>query len=319
MKDIEAVQLALETAYTTLKDNISGEVATYIPALAQADPNSFGIAITDLKGKSYKIGDSDLPFSIQSISKVLTYGLALHDHGRDDIRERVGIEPTGEPFDAIIKLDDHNKPLNPMTNTGAIAITDMIKGTSPDNKLDIILNAYTKVLGHPPEIDMEVYQSEYDTGHRNRAIAHLLTHFDILDETANDVLRLYFKQCSILTNATELSVLASTLANKGISPVTNERVIQKEYIRDILSVMFSCGLYDGAGEWAFEVGMPAKSGVSGGIMAVVPGKCGIGILSPPLDSRGNSVRGTKACKILSKRLGWHALECSESFVPHDTD
>lgn len=309
MKDIDAVELALEKAYSTLKDNVSGKISTYIPALAQADPNSFGIAITDLQGKSYKIGDSDTPFSIQSISKVLTYGLALNDHGRDNIRERVGIEPTGEPFDAIIKLDYNNKPLNPMTNTGAIAITDMINGTSSDNKLNIILNAYTKILGHAPKIDMSVYQSEYDTAHRNRAIAHLLTHFGILDETANDVLDLYFKQCSVLTSATELSVIASTLANKGVSPITNERVIQKNYIRDILSVMFSCGLYDGAGEWAFEVGMPAKSGVSGGIMAVVPGKCGIGIFSPPIDTRGNSVRGTKACKILSKRLGWHALEC----------
>ncbi len=311
MKDIDAVKRALEKVYATLKDDVSGEVASYIPALAQADPNSFGITITDLQGKSYKVGDSDLPFSIQSISKVLTYGLALHDHGRDVVRKRVGIEPTGEAFNSIIKLDDSNKPLNPMTNAGAIAITDMIKGTSRDGRLEVILNAYTKMLGHAPGIDMDVYQSEHDTGHRNRAIAHLLRHFNILGETENDVLDLYFKQCSVLSSATELSVLAATLANRGVSPVTKERIFDAQYIRDILSVMFSCGLYDGAGEWAFDVGMPAKSGVSGGIMAVVPGKCGIGIFSPPIDVIGNSIRGKKACKMLSKHLGWHVLECSD--------
>jgi len=308
MSDIDVVQSALEKTYAKLKDNNSGDVATYIPALAQADPNNFGIVITDLKGNSYKIGDTETTFSIQSISKVLTYGLALQDHGRDVVRARVGIEPTGEPFNSIIKLDDSNKPLNPMTNAGAIAIADMIKGASSDNKLDIILKSYSAILGRTPEIDMTVYQSEFDTGHRNRAIAHLLTHFGVLDGMGSGVLDLYFKQCSILTNATDISIIAATLANKGVSPLTNERVIQPKYIRDILSVMFSCGLYDGAGEWAFEVGMPAKSGVSGGIMAVVPGKCGIGIFSPPLDERGNSIRGTKACKMLSKQLNWHVLE-----------
>ena len=309
MKDIDVLWSALEEAHSKLKGDVSGEVASYIPALAKGGANSFGIAITDLQGKSYKIGDSDLPFSIQSISKVLTYGLALHDHGRDYIRARVGVEPTGDAFNSIIKLDSNNKPPNPMTNAGAIAITDMIKGETQDEKLSIILDAYKSILGQNPKIDMEVYQSEFDTGHRNRAIAHLLRHFGIMGKDANDALDLYFKQCSILTSATEISVIAATLANEGVSPLTNKRVIQKKYVRDILSVMFSCGLYDGAGEWAFEVGMPAKSGVSGGILAVVPGKCGIGIFSPPLDARGNSVRGIKACEILSKRLGWHVLEC----------
>ncbi len=311
MNDIEAVKLALEEAYTKLKGNVSGDVATYIPALAQADPNSFSMTITDLQGNSSKIGDGDIPFSIQSISKVLTYGLALHDHGRSVVKKKVGVEPTGDAFNSIIKLDAQNKPPNPMTNAGAIAITDMIKGTSLDHKLNSILAMYQRILGQMPSIDMEVYQSECDTGHRNRAIAHLLMHYGILGETANDALDLYFKQCSVLTTATDLSVIAATLANKGVSPMTKERVFERKYVRNILSVMFSCGLYDGAGEWAFEVGLPAKSGVSGGIMAVVPGKCGIGIYSPPLDSRGNSIRGTKACKILSKRLGWHVLECGD--------
>ena len=314
MKDSQVVERALKEAYESLKGDETGEIASYIPELAKANSKQFGIAITDVKGNTYKIGDYDTPFSIQSISKVLAYGLALHDHGREKVRERVGIEPTGEAFNSIIKLDSHNKPLNPMTNAGAITITDMIKGESLDHKLSIILGTYKNILGYTPDIDLKAYQSEYDTGHRNRAIAHLLTHFGILEETANDVLELYFKQCSVLTSAVELSVQAATLANKGVSPITNLPIIEKKNIRDILSVMFSCGLYDGAGEWTFEVGMPAKSGVSGGIMAVVPGKCGIGIFSPPLNKRGNSIRGTKACKILSKRLGWHVLECNESFV-----
>lgn len=309
MNEVDAVESALNDAYNKLKGDVSGKVATYIPALANADPKSFGIAITDMQGKSYKIGDSDLPFSIQSISKVLTYALALQDNGRSVVRGRVGVEPTGDAFNSIIKLDAENKPPNPMTNAGAIAVTDMIKGESRENKLSNILNMYKNILGQTPEIDMGVYKSEYETGHRNRAIASLLMHYEILGEARNDALDLYFKQCSVLTTATELSVMAATLANKGVSTATNERVFQKKYVRDILSVMFSCGLYDGAGEWAFEVGMPAKSGVSGGIMAVVPGRFGIGIYSAPLDARGNSIRGTKACKLLSKRLGCHVLEC----------
>jgi len=309
MSDVENLELALEEAYNKLKNNTSGDVATYIPALANADPNNFGIAITNVQGKSYKVGDSDLEFSIQSISKVLTYALALHDNGRSAVREKVGVEPTGDAFNSIIKLDAQNKPPNPMTNAGAITVTDMIKGASSDDKLNNILAMYENILGHAPKIDMGVYKSECDTGHRNRAIASLLMHYGVLGEAKNESLDLYFKQCSVLTTATELSVIAATLANKGVSVITNERVFQKKYVRDILSVMFSCGLYDGAGAWAFEVGMPAKSGVSGGIMAVVPGKYGIGIYSPPLDGRGNSIRGTKACKILSKSLGWHVLEC----------
>lgn len=304
-KDLSKILINI---HRKLKGVSDGKVATYIPELSKADPKWFGIAVTDIKGNIAEIGDTNIKFSIQSISKVFTYALALEHIGRDNLRKKVGIEPTGEPFNAIIKLDAYNKPFNPMTNAGAIATSGLVKGNSISERLDHILNIYQSILASRPVVDIATYNSENRTGHRNRAIANLLTHFNVIKSSPEETLDLYFQQCSLMVTAKDLSILAATLANKGKSPITKQQSVSSEYIRDILSVMFSCGLYDGAGEWAFEVGLPAKSGVGGGIMAVVPGKCGIGIFSPPLDKRGNSVRGIMACKQLSKSLGWHVFD-----------
>jgi len=282
-----------------------GEVATYIPELAKADPNWFGICLVTTNGAVYEVGDSNQPFTIQSISKPFVYGLALEDNGRAEVLAKVGVEPTGDAFNSISLDPGTGRPRNPMINAGAIASAGLIAGKNRQSKLKRILETFALYTGRELGIDESVYQSESETGHRNRAISHMLRNFNILTGDPIPVVELYFQQCSIAVTCRDLGIMAATLANRGINPVTGKQAIRGEYVESVLSVMGSCGMYDYAGEWIYKIGMPSKSGVAGGVIAVLPGQLGIGVFSPRLDSHGNSVRGIRVCEELSRRLDLH--------------
>lgn len=298
----------LKDLYSRYQSLNEGRLANYIPELTKVNPELFAICIVTVDGEIYPVGDYQQLFTIQSISKVFAYGLALEDHGRDYVLTRVGVEPTGDAFNAIILDEQSKRPYNPMVNAGAIATTSLIKGKDPTERLNRILDMFRRYTGHDVFVDISVFTSERSTGHRNRAMAHLMLNFGMINNNIEETLDLYFQQCAVMVNCQDLAVMAATLANKGINPLTGEKAVDSPHIKDILSVMYTCGMYNFAGEWAYTVGIPAKSGVCGGIMAVVPHKMGIGVFSPLLDTRGNSVRGVKVCEQLSQRLGLHLLE-----------
>ncbi len=295
----------LHLKYKSMRD---GVLANYIPELAKADPDWFGICIVTVDGQIYEVGDYEQLFTIQSISKAFVYGMALEDHGRDYVLTRVGVEPTGDSFNSIVLDESSKRPYNPMVNAGAIATTSLIKGSGPTERLVRMLDMFQRYVGHNLFIDMPVFMSERTTGHRNRAMAHLMLNFGMIDAKIEEALDLYFQQCSLMVNCRDLAVMAATLANNGINPITKDRAVDSRYVRDILTVMYTCGMYDFAGEWAYTVGLPGKSGVSGGLLVVVPQQMGIGIFSPPLDSHGSSVRGMQVCKELSERFGLHLFD-----------
>ncbi|MEM7553722.1 MAG: glutaminase A [Cyanobacteria bacterium P01_A01_bin.84] len=292
--------------YESLKD---GKVAQYIPELAKVNPNLFSICLVTVDGNIYQVGDFKQLFTIQSISKVFVYGLALQDRGRDYVATRVGVEPTGDAFNAIILDEQSMRPYNPMVNAGAIATTSLIEGTDATERLNRMLDMFRSYTGHNVFVDISVFTSERATAHRNRAMAHLMLNFGMIEPNIEETLDLYLQQCAVVVNCNDLAVMAATLANKGVNPLTGEKAIDSAYVKDILSVMYTCGMYNFAGEWAYKVGIPAKSGVCGGIIAVIPNKMGIGVFSPLLDGRGNSVRGVKVCEELSEKLNLHLFDC----------
>src|SRR6266850_6535197 len=297
----------LEQLHTEFSQVADGQVATYIPELAKANPNWFGICLVTVNGAVYEVGDSAQAFTIQSISKPFVYGLALEDHGRADVLARVGLEPTGDAFNSISLDPGTGRPRNPMINAGAIATAGLISGKTPQVRLKRLLEMMGAYAGRELGVDESVYRSESETGHRNRAIGHMLRNFDMVTGDPSLVVEFYFRQCSISVTCRDLALMAATLANRGVNPVTGKQAIRGEYVENVLSVMGSCGMYDFAGEWIYKIGMPAKSGVSGGIIAVLPGQLGIGVFSPPLDSRGNSVRGIGVCDDLSRSLDMHVF------------
>jgi glutaminase len=304
-----ALENFLAELYDKYKPLKEGRLANYIPELAKANPDWFGICVVTADGQTYSVGDYDQLFTIQSISKAFVYGLALEEHGRDYVLKRVGVEPTGDAFNSLIQLEESSKrPYNPMVNAGAIATTSLITGANPSERLNRLLEMFGRYVGHDLFIDMPVFLSERTTGHRNRAMAHLMLNFGMIDEKIDEALDLYFQQCSIMVNCRDLAIMAATLAHCGINPITQQRAVEARYIRDILTVMYTCGMYNFAGEWAYKVGLPAKSGVSGGLVVVVPQKMGIAVFSPPLDSHGSSVRGMKVCEELSERFGLHLFD-----------
>lgn len=290
----------------------SGAVADYIPPLALADPDSFGIAVTTTEGHSYEVGDSRERFTIQSMSKPFTYGLALADRGFEAVDGKVGVEPSGEAFNSISLAPDSGRPLNPMINAGAITSASLVAGASAAERERRIVDFYGRFAGRPLEVDTEVYESERDTGHRNRAIGHMLRAFGVLEDDPDEVLDLYFRQCSVSVDCRDLSLMAATLANGGVNPLTGDRVLERDRVDRVLSVMTTCGMYDSAGEWVVDVGMPAKSGVGGGVLAVLPGQLGIAVFSPPLDPHGNSVRGVEVCRQISTDLNLNLLHVARS-------
>ena len=304
--EVQALINELHDRYRPLN---KGEVATYIPELARVPPDLFAICAATASGQTFDAGDIDHPFTIQSISKPLTFGLAIEVVGREEVLRHVSVEPSGDVFNSIELQGGTNRPFNPMVNTGAIATTALIHHRFGSEALDYILDRFSRAAGRPLGIDPNVYESERRTGHRNRAIAHLLLNFGIVNYDAEAALDLYFKQCSILVTCRDLAMIAATLSNMGRNPLTGAAAYEIASVKDILSIMFTCGMYDYSGQWAFRVGVPAKSGVAGGVMAVVNRQIGIATFSPRLDSHGNSCRGIEVCVELASRLGLHAFDC----------
>ncbi|NJL29185.1 MAG: glutaminase A, partial [Thermoanaerobaculia bacterium] len=302
MKSPSSLLPHLEAAHKAALPLSTGEVARYIPELANADPELFAVAACTVAGELAAVGDGDTELTLQSLSKPFVYAWALEELGSETVHAHVGVEPTGDSFDAIIQLDTANRPHNPMINAGAIAVTGLLAGQEQSRRVEQLLGRLSAWAGRPlTGIDVPVYLSERGAGHRNRAIAHLMRHFGMLTTDVEGVLDLYYQQCSVLVTCRDLAVMAATLANGGRNPLSGEQVLRAELVDPVLAVMFTCGLYDAAGSFAFEIGLPAKSGVSGGILAVAPGRFGVAAFSPRLDERGTSVRDEAAIRHLAAR------------------
>jgi len=306
--DYETIQSVFAQAYENgLEVTKDGETAKYIQQLANVDKNQFGICGVFQKDKLIAFGDTDVRFSMQSCSKIIALALALELKGTHEVFQHVKAEPTGDSFNSLIRLDtSSNLPFNPMINAGAIQICSILAN---DLTFDDILS-FTKEICHDEEIylDEEIAHAEDKFGDRNKAIAYLLKSKDVLQSEPEKALDLYFKLCSIMVNAKDLAHLAYVLSNKGIDPYTNKQLIQPEYVRQVRSIMFTCGMYNYSGEYGVKVGIPSKSGVGGGIVAAPNYLCGIGLYGPSLDEYGNSVAGMKAMEHISHVLGWHAFE-----------
>jgi glutaminase len=303
-----AIEPILRHVYEQARDDRSGALADYIPELAKVAPDGFGVAIATVRGQVHAIGDVDVPFTIQSISKALTFCMALELVGREAVFAHVGVEPSGDAFNAI-EFDPHTRrPYNPMVNAGAITVAGILRDVLGGNAFEAVLERFSRAAGRALVLDEPVYRSEAATGHRNRAIAHLLLSVGALSEPVEPALDLYFRQCSIGVTARDLSLIGATLANLGEHPASGEQVFDPGAVRDTLAVMFTCGMYDYSGNWAYDVGVPAKSGVGGGVLGVVNRQLGIGTFSPRLDAKGNSVRGMASFRLLSDELGLHAFD-----------
>ncbi|WP_328459853.1 glutaminase A [Streptomyces sp. NBC_00448] len=285
-----------------------GEVASYIPKLALADPNDFGLALVSMDGHRYQAGRSQVPFSIQSVAKPFVYALALAELGLDEIHRWVGNEPSGDAFNAISLERGTGRPANPMINAGAIATTDLVPADSPEERFARVLEGLSAFAGHRLEVDEEVYRSESATGDRNRALAYLMHAAGSLRTEPRAAVETYFRQCAVRVNTVDLAVMAATLATGGVNPVTGRTVVPERVAVQVLAVMATCGMYDAAGDWLVRVGLPAKSGVSGGLAAASPGRFGLACYSPPLDPTGSPVRAVAALREMSRRLGLHLMQ-----------
>lgn len=288
----------------------SGALADYIPELAAADPDRLGAVFAMVDGAVYGAGDADTEFTIQSISKPFTYALALADRGFDAVLAKVGVEPSGEAFNELSLEGGSGRPLNPMINAGAITAHALAgpEGLDASERLERVVDGLSAFAGRRLEADESVCFSEMDHAHRNLSIAHMLRSYDILTEDPATVVDGYTRQCSLLVTTRDLAIMAATLANRGINPLSGERVVSEAVVRQVLSVMSTCGMYDAAGDWATQVGIPAKSGVAGGLIGALPGQIGIATFSPRLDAQGNSVRGVSLFERFSSDMGLHLME-----------
>ena len=302
----QAVEAVVREAYEKFKNESSGKNADYIPYLAKVDSKLFGIAIVTTDNQVLTLGDVNYSFSIQSISKVFTQALALEELGQEKVFGKIGLEPTGRPFNspiAVVDMPTHTA--NPLVNAGAIATTSLISGQNADEKWNKIINFYSKAAGEKLTLIDEVYRSEAATNAGNKALAMLLAKYERIYAEPFESVDIYTKQCSVGVNAAQLARLGATLANHGVNPATGEQVIKSEHIPYILSTMTMAGLYDGSGGWAWHVGLPAKSGVGGGIVAVAPGKGAIAVFAPPLDEAGNSVKAQRVIQYVVNKLDYN--------------
>ncbi|MFD5897164.1 glutaminase [Streptomyces sp. NPDC060366] len=297
----------LDEVLDSLRDDTSGANADYIPELAEADPERFGMALTTTLGRTYAAGDADTEFSIQSISKPFAYAAAIIDRGLDRVLDAVGVEPSGEAFNELSLEGGTHRPKNPMINAGAITAHSLLVGAEAgqDDRVDRTVTFFSRLAGRDLRVDERVCASELGSAHRNLALAYMLRTYGILDGDVPAVVEGYTRQCSILVSVRDLSVMAATLATGGIQPVTGERVMDPAIARHVMAVMATAGMYDAAGDWLTRVGIPAKSGVAGGIVGVLPDMVGIGTFSPRLDSYGNSKRGRLVFERLSRDMGMH--------------
>ncbi|WP_439592994.1 glutaminase [Microbacterium sp.] len=300
----------LDAVLRRAQSDSSGHTAQYIPELASADPDRLSAAFATLDGTIYVSGDAETEFTIQSVSKPFVYALALEDRGFDAVHAKVDVEPSGEAFNEISLEPETGRPRNPMINAGAIAVHSLVDepNASSDDRLERVLRGLSAFAGRPLDVDLTVCESELTNAHRNLAIAHMLRSREILLDDPAAVVEGYIRQCSINVTTADLAVMAATFANGGVNPVTGERVIAAPVVRQVLSVISTCGMYDAAGDWATQVGIPAKSGVSGGMIGALPGQLGIATFSPRLDSHGNSVRGVAMFERFSRDMGLHVME-----------
>jgi glutaminase len=285
----------------------SGRVADQIPEMAEVDHDAFGICLATADGHLYEAGDTRTDFTIQSISKTFTYGLALADRGFDVVDAKIDVEPSGEAFYEISLGPQTGRPRNAMINAGAIAAASLVKGETLDERFERVRSLFSRAADRPLEMNERIFAADLAVAHRHRAIGHLLRGSGVIEGDPDPAVELYYRQCALQVDCRDLALMAATLANNGIQPRTGERVFEPEIVERVLSVMTTCGMYDAAGEWVADVGLPAKSGVGGGLMAVLPGQMGIALLSPRLDGHGNSVRGVAACRQLSRELELHFL------------
>lgn len=300
----EKINAALDKAYADYKDLQEGANADYIPALAKVDSNIYGIALVTVDGKVYTKGDVKSEVSIQSISKVFTMARVIQDSGTEVISDNMGVDATGQVFNSIIAIEQyHGQEMNAMVNPGAITATSMVKGASAEAVWDTILSTYNDFAGRKLTVLEDIYESEAATNQRNQAIAMLMYAYGRIKTDPIVATDVYTRQCSVGVNAADLASMAATLANGGTNPITKKKVVDAENVPEILAVMATAGLYDDSGKWLYTTGLPAKSGVGGGILAVSPGKFGIAVISPPLDAAGNSVRAQKAIADISNALG----------------
>jgi glutaminase len=302
----ERVEAVVREAYDKFRSDTGGKNADYIPYLAHVDSKLFGIAVVSTDNQVFTLGDVSYSFSIQSISKVFSLALAMEEHGPETVFQKIGAEPTGRPFNsvtAVVEMPTHAG--NPLVNAGAIATVSLISAKTPDEKWNKILDFYSKAAGEKLTLIDEVYKSEAATNTGNKALSYLLAKYDRIYADPFESVDVYTKQCSVGVNAVQLARMGATLANNGVNPVTGERVIKEEDIPHILATMTMAGLYDSSGYWAWHVGLPSKSGVGGGIVAVVPGKGAIAVFAPPLDEAGNSVKAQKVIEYVANKLDFN--------------
>ena len=305
----------LAALHEELAELHDGDLHAGIPVLAEADPGAFGLALVTADGDVFAAGDSGVEFTVQSAAKPFVYALALADAGIDEVLDRVGTEPTGEAFDAVVLEAGTGKPPNPMVNAGAVLVASLVHGDTADERFERIRQGLSAFAGRALEVDERVHASEVEHGDRNRALGYLMHGTGALTVDVPDAVDTYSRTSSLRVTARDLAVMGATLAAGGRNPVTGERVVDPGLLPTVLSVMTTCGLYDGAGRWVHRVGMPAKSGVSGGLVTVLPGQLGLGFYSPPLDANGNSVRAVRACERLTDDLGLHVFAVARSSVP----
>jgi glutaminase len=316
----DRVDELVREAHRRYADDRTGAVADYIPVLAEADPELFGLAVIEVDGGLHDAGDALHPFSIQSISKMFVYALAIQEHGHERVREIVGVNNTGLAFNSLMALElNAGHPMNPMVNAGAIATTALMPGQTSVEQWERVREGLSAFAGRPLSLDGVVYASEAETNERNRAMGWLLRSYGRLTGDPDDVVDVYTRQCALSVTAHDLAVMGATLADGGVNPITGERVVSADVCRDTLAVVASTGLYETSGEWLFEIGLPAKSGVAGGIVAVAPGKGAVAGFSPRLDRAGNSVRSQLAIGHLSRALGLNLFASAPSATSRSTD
>lgn len=280
----------------------------YGPEQAGEERDRFAICLATTDGEVHHAGDHQHQFALQSLSKVFAYGLALADHGRDKVLRHVGVEPSGDAFNSIVFDSRNNRPYNPMVNAGALVTSDLVRGESYAEKMERLLEVFRRYADNEElRVEEATFEAEIGTADRNRATAYLMRSLGMISGDVEEILALYLRQCSVQVTCRDLAVMGATLANDCVNPLSSERALPLRRVRELLSVMHTCGMYDAAGQWAFDVGVPAKSGVSGGILAVIPGKMGLAVYSPGLDAYGNSVRGVRVCREISERLGLHVF------------
>ncbi len=307
LPDPDDVQRWIAEAHSRFSGVTDGAVSDVYPALERVSPDLFGICVAGVGGRVFGVGDFEREFTIMSVSKPFVFALVCEEFGAAKMKERLGVNSTGLPFNSVEAVERGGGLTNPLVNPGAIAATSFVPGDSTEQKWEFLLDGLSRLAGRRLEVDEEVFASASATNHRNRAIAQLLESFERLGCDPVEAVDLYTRQCSLKVSARDLAVMGSTIAAGGINPQTGERVVDGGVCHYTLAVMLTAGMYETSGEWLYEVGLPAKSGISGGVLTVSPGKGGMGTFSPPLDRAGNSVRGRLATGYLSSRLGLDLL------------